>query len=576
MAKTGKIGRLILLLIFFLPGGGIITAFLLYFPLKGWIGSGRYGMHPIPMGEIMPKADDGQQISRVSESLSPLGKLTMDSMSTPPLDPDTTGENMPSPKSLLARMAAGKDLEQVNALLCQYYPERSVGSSWWLREGDYDFILATWTTLLYLYGQDEERLYPETRQHLLDILLTESGGSPKTTVPGSVWLVVETENHILLTESSRYLKNQWLHHNGTEAQQQARTYDNGRNGLEAWLLEFLDSILEEGIYEFNSRPYAGYSIHALLNLEAFASAAAVRQKARFILDRLNYTYALGSLQLRRFPPFRRQYRRADTQNLSSDPHTAFFYAWTAVTADDERVIPWAGQYRAWTLIASLMPYRLPEDLRRWTLEKAEPYFVRFSQGASGCPEIYSGAPGWLLSAGGANRGWRSLVVVLPITLMFEDRKEQLDECLHLSGKGERRHWNNTGVYKNFACSNGPAHVPEAWTAEAEGQGWRIFRAPIKASLLIALYESAAMSLVALFPEATHTAEELLTRILEKNGDGKTLAHAFTRPDGTQLRYDANAPKGQWVMMGEDAVSFDRDYDHWEQVSGTVPALSFQR
>ncbi|NLN92108.1 MAG: hypothetical protein GX130_02210 [Candidatus Hydrogenedens sp.] len=576
MTKREKTIKLLLLLIFFLPGGGLVCAFLLYFPMKGLIGSGRFDMHAIPAGEIMPEADDGHHIFEASTELSPVGALILERMSTPPLNRDATSEKMPSPKSILARMAAGKDLEQVNALLCQLYPERGVGSSWWLRRGDYDFKLATWTTLLYLFGHNEERLYPETRRHLLEVLLTESGGSPKTTVPGSVGLVVETENHILLAESSRYLKNQWLHLQGTEEERLNPRHDNKRNGLENWLLSFLDRIIDEGVYEFNSRPYSGYSFHALLNLEGFAEEKALRKKARFILDRENYVYALGSLQLRRFPPFRRQYRRADTQHLSSDPHSAFFYVWTAVTADDERVLPWPGLYGDWSLMASLLPYRLPDDLRHWALQKDAPYYLRFSRGANACPEVYSGGPGWLLSAGGANRGVRSLLVALPITLMLEDGKTTLDECLHLQGKGTWRQWNHTGVYKNFACSNGRAHIPEGWVAEAKASGWSIFRAALNKDLLIALYEEKDISLIVLFPEEAQSPDRLLEKLQQANADARTLEHSFTRPDGTKIHYDLNAPRNRWVITGENNQPLEQNWRHWEQITGTVPHISFHR
>lgn len=576
MTKTSKMTRLILLLIFMLPGGGLICAFLLYVPFKGWIGSGRFAMHAITPGKSMPAADDGLRVFEVPTSLSPLGALVLEKMSALPQDKGADSWKKPAPKTVLARMAAGRDLEQVNNALCQRYPEQGVGSSWWLRHGDYDFSLATWTSLLYLFGEDESRLYAKTRRHLLDVLLTESGGTPKNTVPGTLGLVVETENHILLAESSRYLKNQWLHQRGTGEEQQNPRYDNKRNGLETWLLSFLDRIIEEGIYEFNSRPYSGYSFHALLNLEGFAEARTLRQKARFILDRENLVYALGSLQLRRFPPFRRQYRRADTQHLSSDPHSAFFYAWTQVEPDDDRVLPWPGQYIEWTLMAALLPYRLPDDLQQWALQKEMPYFLRFSRGANACPEIYSGGPGWLLSGGGAHRGLRSLTVTLPITLMLEDGKATLDECLHLKGDGPWRQWNHTGVYKNFACVHGSAQVPEGWQPEAESNHWRIFRADQDKALLIALYEEEEVCLLALFPGETRTPAILLDELQQTNTDTKTLEHTFTFPDGTQIHYDLNAPRNRWVITGENNQPLERNWRHWEQVTGTVPPVSFQR
>jgi hypothetical protein len=575
--KTRKIPKRTLLFItVLLTVPGAIPVALILPGIHIFGGSGRFRMHTMEPGEIMPEPDTEMNGSMPPSPLPPVGLQLLDIV-TAQVRPEEATERTFSPKNFLAWLASGKDTERINALLRERRPHAGVGSSWLLRKGDYDFSLAAWTTLLYLFGDQPERLYPETKAHLLDVLLTESGGKPKTTVPGTCRLITETENHILLAESSRYLKNQWLHLNGTEAEQADPRWDNARNGLESWLLGFLEAVLTEGIYEFNSRPYSGYTIHALLNLEGFAASPAVRQKARLILDRQNLTYALGSLQLRRFPPFRRQYRRADTQELDSDPHTAFFYAWTGVEPDDPRVIPWARNYSDWSLIASLLPYRLPEALRQWALEKKEPYFVRFSHGASGCPEIYSAGPGWLLTAGGFNRGLRSLVVAMPITLMLEDGQRYLDGCIHLNGAGKRRSWNATGVYTDFACIRGTAHVPEGWTPEAAAGGWRIFRAPITQPLVIALYENQdQVCLLALFHEADLSADALLARIQEANPEEAALSGRFARPGGTTLEYDLDAKAGCWVMKEENGTPFDRNCDRWEQIGGTAPHLSFRR
>lgn len=154
--------------------------------------------------------------------------------------------------------------------------------------------------ILYLFGDEPETLFPRTREHLLSTLLIEEGEEPRVSVPRTFGLVRDTENHLLMTEGSRYLKNRWLAlHGYTEPE-----YDNMKNGLEEWLLSFLGELSEAGLYEFNSMPYLGYTMTALMNLEAFGSEA-VRSAARKVLDRANWEYAIGSLSLRRGDLLRR-------------------------------------------------------------------------------------------------------------------------------------------------------------------------------------------------------------------------------------------------------------------------------
>lgn len=130
-------------------------------------------------------------------------------------------------------------------------------------KGDYDFTLATLVPVLFIFGDEYDVLFPETREHLLHTLLVErdeesgwdlTGGDPRLTAPGSFGLVPETENHILMTEGSRYLKNQWMR------EKEGRTenaFDNLENGLEHWLLGYLDEIREFGWDGYNPRGIVG-------------------------------------------------------------------------------------------------------------------------------------------------------------------------------------------------------------------------------------------------------------------------------------------------------------------------------
>ena len=156
------------------------------------------------------------------------------------------------------------------------------------------------------------------------MLLTEDGDDFRSKAPRTLGIVNETENHILMTEGSRYLKNRWLQTHGNAAPR----YDNAANGMEGKLPAVLAEMKATGLFEFNSQPYIGYTITALLNFEAFG-AEPLRVAAREVLDTLNWSYALGSYRLRHFPPF------PNGPKLSYDPHSRND-RWV-MTADGDRL-----------------------------------------------------------------------------------------------------------------------------------------------------------------------------------------------------------------------------------------------
>ncbi|MGC9469218.1 MAG: hypothetical protein ACP5HS_11550 [Anaerolineae bacterium] len=466
-----------------------------------------------------------------------------------------------APRALMARFALRQDLDEANVYLQAQVPWGRSGSTWELHsEGDYDFTLAALTVILWLHGDEADVLYPETRTHLLDTLLVEEGGNPRVTVPRSLGLVRDTENHLLMTEGSRYLKNRWLAlHGSTDPR-----HDNARNGMERWMLENLGELQTAGLYEFNSIPYMGYTLTALMNLEAFASDE-VRAAARDVLDRANWTYALGSLDLRRFAPFRRQMRRADLTALDADYQTTMVRAWMSLHPDGLD-IPEITEGRHHALWTALLPYRLPDEATRWILEKPTRYFVRIGHGPRSSPEIYSGGPGYLLSAGGVHRGARSMIVARPITLMLSDGAQDLSEVLHLSGPGESfTEWNNTGVHRDFAVAAGPVDVPATWLPAAANELWSVY-VPSEA-LLVAVHSDPEHGVVALFHDSDP--ETVLAAVSGANPNTDLLDRTYQWPDGPTLTYNVNAPRDHWVMSAVDEQALDRDFDRWPLLEGEL-------
>jgi len=459
------------------------------------------------------------------------------------------------PRALLARLHSRHLLPETNAYLMSLQPWGKSGSSWPVhRQGDYDFTLTVLTSILWLYGEDETRLKPETREHLLHVLLTEDGHAFRETVPRTLGLVRETENHLLMTEGSRYLKNRWLEEQGDRSPR----FDNSTNGMEEKLLELLAELRTAGLYEFNSQPYIGYTLAALLNLEAFGSAV-VRDSARELLDQLNWFYALGSYRLRHYPPFRRRYEYASALSLNLGYQTAYMHMWLSFSDVGVAAPKVRKRDATHALMASCLPYRPPDEVVRLIFSKERGYFARLGHGPGGSPEIYSAGKGFLLSAGGVNRGSRSQIVARPITLLLDDGRTDLSEVFHLAGPGaDFQSWNNTGVYGHFACAAGPVHVPaHVETVESKG-AWSLY-AP-SPGVWVVVHSTDELGL--LLPLAEPPAEGFLSEIIRENSDPTQLLNTFRFPGGSRLIYDLRSPKDQWVMMEADGVPLDRGFDAW--------------
>ena len=113
------------------------------------------------------------------------------------LDWQTEGKvNMP--RILLAKLAAGVEVDAVNDYLQAAHVWGTVGSTGpWHPTGDYDFTLAGLSLLLFTYGDTPELLYPETVDQIVKVLMTEDGGTPVEYTPRLLGLPLrDTENHI--------------------------------------------------------------------------------------------------------------------------------------------------------------------------------------------------------------------------------------------------------------------------------------------------------------------------------------------------------------------------------------------
>ena len=522
---------------------------LLYILVNIFAGAGRKMDHPIELGNIqIPK-----QRSLSFSNHSKLKQKILDGWTskTPQDWKPNEKVNLKNSRIAISCLLEGKRIEEINNYLMNQKAVGHPGSPWLLYPlGDYDFTAMAFTALLYLFGEKPELLYPKTREHLLNNILTIEGDEFRRNV-GYMFLE-DSENHILMTEGSRFLKNQWLmKHGNTDPK-----YDNKINGVSKKLKIFLEEIETYGFYEFNSAPYLGYTYCALLNLYEFASGD-IRDLAGKLLDRLNWQYALSSYKFKHFPPNRRRFGKSFKKNIDSDYHTVMLKVWASLFDDSLPIDMSRGQHHAlWATFAS---YKPSDKVMEWIINKPKPYFVKMGHGYNSCPEIISGDKGYLLSAGGANQGKRSLIVAKPIMLFLNDDAKEMSETFHMFGPGDNFvEWNNTGVYEDFACTKGKVYIPEAKQALISSANWQIFS--IIEGVFLAIYSKKEIGLMAIV--RSNSAKDVLNKIIENNSDESRLNTRFNHPNGNIIDYDLESPKDQWVITRVNRKNMDRDFSKW--------------
>jgi hypothetical protein len=191
-------------------------------------------------------------------------------------------------------------------------------------EGNYDMNQMHLVPLAYAYYDE---LTPQAREHLIRKLL--AGGRihrvrrPDTFTSGPLpndWSragfvspigkhidIDETENHILMMLSVRYLTNQLLYQRDRHI-----SHDNRRNGgggapsCYDLVLSLLRNIMRGDFSEYNAKPYQEETRHALVNLCSYAYDHEVRLAARMVLDYISAKVAVSQCDLRRMLPFRRR------------------------------------------------------------------------------------------------------------------------------------------------------------------------------------------------------------------------------------------------------------------------------
>ena len=211
-------------------------------------------------------------------------------------------------------------------------------------EGNYDMSQMHLIAMAYRYF---DKLTGDAREFLIGTLLAQgnidrineehivtSGGIPDDwSRAGYVYIppvlpfelfsgktrIGETENHILMIHTARYLSNQLLFQRDPDP-----NHDNRRNGTEDdptsctdLMLRLLRNFLRDDFSEYNAKSYQHETRTALLNLCSYAYDHEVRLAARMVLDYVSAHVAVSSNDLRRMVPFRRRNEPKNAQLQTS-------------------------------------------------------------------------------------------------------------------------------------------------------------------------------------------------------------------------------------------------------------------
>ncbi|RZU40036.1 hypothetical protein [Edaphobacter modestus] len=118
---------------------------------------------------------------------------------------------------------------------------------------------------------------------------------------GSLFFTIpESENHLWMINSTKYLNNQYLITHGSTG------YSGDQADLREWILKELQRISQHDFIEYNSRPYARYTMVSIGNLAEFATDPDIQTGARAILEYSIAKYAVTSSEGRRLAPYRRK------------------------------------------------------------------------------------------------------------------------------------------------------------------------------------------------------------------------------------------------------------------------------
>ncbi len=376
-------------------------------------------------------------------------------------------------------------------------------------QGDFDMVLLGCISLLGLFEDDRLLLTDATFTHLIRHVVGLWGQTPKTDFDLFFFSLPETENHLFMTESARYLTNSFIQRNARnlpslEVLKASLTHagvnlrnDNGT--LHRLLMRVMHQIMGNGFFEFNAQIYQRFTLHALANVYSFADDAALRTAAGSLLDYVSAVFAFQSMDFIRYPPYRRSSEKFRDSTLIDSDATCSFFAAQGSDSDVKAyfVDLWNrhSAHASMALWSTHLKYRVPDALMDYMRGKRGDYQAesilryRARRHWKSTTQRYFSSPNFLLTAGGKYQAyegrnfptyqvgfqeapWVYDIVSRSSTAMIrprESRPRLLSDILHFRGRQWRD--NNLALHGNFAY--GYARVPEPRSAWPQSipEGW---------------------------------------------------------------------------------------------------------
>lgn len=432
---------------------------------------GSYQARNYDIRQIPPSAsieDAKEKISLKREML--LEKWSRKPMDKFPFKHTFESKELDSISAAYARIVTGREIEKVNEyLLDKRFEPALVGTRIKLfggickRYGDYDFVLQELIRIAYNgKGVISNKAY----DRLLNELLSQKGNKHYTHFAMGVCgrKIKDTENHILMTETARYLTNQLMFDETGE-----EIYDNEKNGFNDWLIDHLEYFFKHGFSEINSKPYAGYTIQTLLNLYDYARDERIKHSAQVLLDYLSMKYAMESSNGRRYPTFRRQYRRYLDERLDeADYMSAIMMIWAGQydylnhsNVDlSQSALPYGDRIAMNASLSTYRPHPIVYD-HLFNNEVESLQFYDFDH--KGMQVVYKN-PKYVISGGGVHRrlfppfSMLNDVLAAPTMIIPQKKGRLLSEMIYFLGYNKKNKRSNLCVNKNFMCGFN-LHIP---------------------------------------------------------------------------------------------------------------------
>lgn len=340
---------------------------------------------------------------------------------------------------------------EVNGWLEKNFTPGKVGTEFKIfgfgKDGDYDFSLVSLTLIAKKW---KNNLSQKAYRNLIDNLLTQKENNLLPEKWGIFNLIPESENHLILANSSCYLTNEILFEETGDIK-----YNNLTNGVHNWVFNYLKNIIKNGLHEYNSKPYSSWTLRGLQNLYSYSKNKEIKTISKMLLDQLFFKYAIQSKNGHLIVPFRRRTDYLVDEIRKNDTYATWLLAFTGYIPDNEFTILEAIDHDYSFILTTLVQdYRPPMEFIQIALEDK----VIWSKCKYTNTEISYKEKNFALFSGGHEDDVWYLIPhpedasIRETCLFLNDNSTKISQLIRFEKTGG--FWwtkNNTGVYKNFAC-----------------------------------------------------------------------------------------------------------------------------